>query len=669
MTFGENFPVLIANQGQAAVTISSITIGGKNASDFVMTNTCPIAPATLGIGASCDPGITFTPSAKGVRIAKLSVAVVGGATQTAVLVGQGLADVKALGFNVSDVSFAATALGLPPQSAPSALVVYTNTGTVPLTIKSVALTDQKNFSLSPLGCLSVLQPGEGCFVNVLFEPRSIGHHTATLVVSDDAPGGKQSLPVTGIATAATKTVQAYPPNLDFSSVVLANPQQLQVIVQNSGSESLVINNIKTTGPNAADYSIAANTCLPAPYTLAAGGQCSLQVQFIPAALGARVADLRIAYNASGSPQVVPLTGLGVAGNNSYSLCPPAVAFGVLSEGQSTQASVNVVNTGNMTLSAPSISIQGGSSDFQIATNYCSSDIAPGGLCPVSVSFTPTQTGLQTAVLVASETGTGQSVSASLAGSAVSAGVAVSATAPAFSPEPVGVISPSSFAYVSNISSSPITITGTALAGGAQADFLITQNGCAPGTVLAAGGQCAIQLTFTPSTDGARTAALSVSDSGDAAAIEIPVAGFGLTASRTVSLTPSPLDMGPVLVGGSATANPNIINTGTEAVEISHISIQGRDAADWTLTGTFCPLAPATLASGGSCYVTLQFAPLATGTRVARLQVRDDAAGTPQSIILTGFGTTNLAPPVSINPVAVNFNPQALGTSNLLPVSQ
>jgi hypothetical protein len=467
----------------------------------------------------------------------------------------------------------------------------------------------------------------------------------------------------GIGTAATKTLQVFPAGLDFGPLPIGNPLQVQVILQNIGSESFLINGEKITGQNAADYSIASNTCSPAPYSLASGAQCSFEIQFTPAAFGMRLANLVILDTASGSPHAVPLVGSGVAGNNAFAFNPSLINFGLVSEGQSLYNFANFVNTGNTTLPAPSVSIQGGSTDFQIADQGCNFDVPPGQSCEMVPSFAPTRTGLQTAVLVASETDLGQSVSATMVGSGVSSSAALSASAPALSSEPVGVTGPAGSATLQNVSSSSITITHTSLVGAASSDFAIVQNGCLPGTMLAAGAQCSVQLAFTPSANGSRIAALSVRYSGGTAAVEIPLAGIGLSASRTIAFSPASLDAGAQPVGSPVTVSESITNTGTEAMLINNVSIQGTNAADWALTGMNCPLAPATLAAGTGCAITLQFKPLAPGARLARLQVIDNAAGSPHSIQLAGFGSTSLVPPVSISPLVVTFYPQPLGSSS------
>jgi len=60
----------LANFGTASLMISGVTLAPG---DFAQTNTCPVSPATLAIGASCAFNITFTPTTTGLRVSSITV--------------------------------------------------------------------------------------------------------------------------------------------------------------------------------------------------------------------------------------------------------------------------------------------------------------------------------------------------------------------------------------------------------------------------------------------------------------------------------------------------------------------------------------------------------------------------------------------------------------------
>src|SRR5205814_8581928 len=75
-------------------------------------------------------------------------------------------------------------------------------------------------------------------------------------------------------------------------------------------------------------------------------------------------------------------------------------------------------------------------------------------------------------------------------------------------EPVGDTSASQVSTLTNRGELTLTITSIQLTGSNSSDFAASNN-C--GNSLAAGGSCQISVTFTPSANGTRTAAVDITD--------------------------------------------------------------------------------------------------------------------------------------------------------------
>lgn len=99
------------------------------------------------------------------------------------------------------------------------------------------------------------------------------------------------------------------------------------------------------------------------------------------------------------------------------------------------------------------------------------------------------------------------------------------------------------------------------------------------------------------------------------------------------------------------------NGGGVTLTISSIAISGTNAADFSKTTT----CGATLPAYSECTITVRFTPAALGARTATLSVSDDAAGSPQSVDLSGSGV-NSAPAVVFTPGSLMFGSQVIGTS-------
>jgi len=118
---------------------------------------------------------------------------------------------------------------------------------------------------------------------------------------------------TGPPPAPSATI--LPSTLTFSSENQAATSPVQSLtLTNSGNAALSITAISFAGPNSGDFR-QTNSC---GASLVAGGNCSIGVTFAPTATGPRSATLNISDNATGSPQLVNLTGTGV---------PPATPAG------------------------------------------------------------------------------------------------------------------------------------------------------------------------------------------------------------------------------------------------------------------------------------------------------------------------------------------------------
>jgi len=260
---------------------------------------------------------------------------------------------------------------------------------------------------------------------------------------------------------------------------------------------------------------------------------------------------------------------------------------------------------------------------------------------------------------------GKSVAVSAAGAGIPADAALSSEFITFPAELAGATVESQ-ASLYNSSSTPLTIDEFQLAGTNQQDFGISQNGCVPGATIDAASSCQFQVSFSPSAPGARIAEIDVGYNASGSPLTVPLIAMGLRPSQQISFVPASVNLGAVKVRESIQTSAQISNAGTEPVSITQLSLTGANPSDYAITGNGCPQAPATLAAGTSCYVFIQFTPSALGTRLAYLQVTDNAAGNPQNLSLVGFGGDSPATLV-VKPNPVIFNSEPLGSSTSVNV--
>ena len=98
-----------------------------------------------------------------------------------------------------------------------------------------------------------------------------------------------------------------PGSVDFGNQAVGTTSSAQTItLTNSGSASLTLDSITLTGSNGTDFA-QTNNC---GATVAAGSSCTITATFAPKVAAARSAAISISDNTPGSPQTVPLSGVG-----------------------------------------------------------------------------------------------------------------------------------------------------------------------------------------------------------------------------------------------------------------------------------------------------------------------------------------------------------------------
>src|SRR5208337_3630638 len=232
-----------------------------------------------------------------------------------------------------------------------------------------------------------------------------------------------------------------------------------------------------------------------------------------------------------------VVGIWVAcGGGGSSLPPPSAPIASLSEtslkfGQqgtgSTSAAQSVMlsNTGNASLSISSIALSGTNSGDFAQTNNCGTSVGAGANCTINVTFTPSATGSRGASLTITDNATGSPQTLSLTGTGVSApAVSLSPQSLNFGQENMGLTTAPQTATLSNTGNAPLSISSIALGGVSPAEFAQTNN-CGSG--VAAGANCAINVTFMPNGTGTWSASLSIADNASGAPQAVSLSGTGV----------------------------------------------------------------------------------------------------------------------------------------------
>jgi sugar lactone lactonase YvrE len=624
------------------------------------TSLCSFGLA-LAQSATCDVSVNFKPTTSGslngnvvltdnqlnVSNATQSIAVSGTANPVA-------APVATLSPN--PLAFSNTTLGSTTTALP---VTLSNTGNATLTgiSFSIAGTNPTDFATtSATTCGTTLAAGSSCIIYVTFTPASVASFSATLTVADNASGSPQTVTLTGAGTSVPTPQAALSPNpLAFPGTSVGTAAAtLPMTLSNPGSAALTITSISVTGTNASSFG-QSNNC---GASLAAGASCTITVTFTPASAGSLAAAISVVDNATGSPHTAALTGTGTAPETAFTsstLTFPSTLVGTSATTQSTTLS----NPGTAALTITSISVTGVNSSSFGESNNCGTSRASGASCTITVTFTPASAGGLSASVAVADNATGSPQTVALTGTGTAPQAVLSPNPLAFPSTLVGTAATALPMTLSNPGTAALTISSISVTGTNSSSFGQTNN-C--GTSLAVGASCTITVTFTPASAASLAASISVADnatgSPQAAAITgtgtaplIPQAVFG----------PASLTFPTTTINTSATPLPiTLSNPGNTPLIITSISVTGTNASSFGQSNN----CPASLAAGASCTITVTFAPASAATFNAAISVADNAAGSPQSAVISGIGSAGTyvvnssTPSVSIQPGAVaQFNIQ------------
>jgi hypothetical protein len=191
--------------------------------------------------------------------------------------------------DTSSIPFSAVIVG---ATGPETLVKLTNTGTVAVSLTSVALggTNANQFVLRN-ACGSSIAVGVTCDLGVSFKPTSTGNKTASLTITggNGAATTTVALTGTGISYVFTRT----PTSISFARTTVGTTSTATTVtVRNTSTGGLVLplttDSVALAGANPTQDTLVTNTCIS---PLAANATCTFSVAFKPTSTGSKPATM------------------------------------------------------------------------------------------------------------------------------------------------------------------------------------------------------------------------------------------------------------------------------------------------------------------------------------------------------------------------------------------
>lgn len=553
-TTSANAAVTLTNTGTVPLNITSIAFTGTHAGDFAQTNNCP---GSLAANANCTINTNFTPGATGARSANLTFTD-NAADSPENLEVSGIGTTPGSGTYFNDGFESGDFSQWTLRNSDSTGTAAVETSVVNSGAYAASLTNASGqyvylYTALPGG------PQPQTFTRFYFQYSSLAGGTMLALARNanggnvwemDYDGNRHGLDVyfwnsSGKTYSVISAQNVFSPNTWYSLEV----QDSEIT---SGHGEVWING---TSIGTVNTDLSTTT----PYD---------RLMLYDSAAGtAYFDDVKVADSYNG--QLAP--------SPTVNLNPRNVSFGKQVVGTtSASQTVTVKNTGTAALNISNIALTGTNAGDYAQTNNCPSTITIGASCTFTVTFSPSATGTRAAAITLTDNAVDSPQNIALTGTGYVPAPAVSLnpTKLSFGYQNVGTTSTAQTITLTNSGTATLNISNIALTGTHAGDYAQTNN--CPGT-LAINANCTINVTFSPSANGSRSASLTLTDNAADSPQNAALAGTGTTAGVYFSddFESGDFSQWNVASGntGQATVQTTVVHSGSYAADFTNTSGQ------------------------------------------------------------------------------------------------
>ncbi len=323
---GAQFTVLVSNtagsvtSGAATLTVNAVAVApsittqpasqtvtaGQSASFSVAaTGTAPLSYQWNRNGTAISGATSFsyttpvtTSSDNGAQFTVLVSNAAGSVTSSAATLTVNWAQISVV---PTSASFGNVVTGTTNTQT----IRLTNPGTANLTV-SQATVSGIGFSTSGLTLPLTLGPGQSTNFNVAFAPASVGSVSGSVSLVSNAPNSPLAISLNGTGVAATFLLGANPTSLGFGTVNVGGNSSLSATLTNNGNSNVTISSVTVSGTGFNASGVSAGS------TLTPNQSVTVNVAFAPTAAGSLIGSVTVVSNATNSPAIIALSGVGAA---------------------------------------------------------------------------------------------------------------------------------------------------------------------------------------------------------------------------------------------------------------------------------------------------------------------------------------------------------------------
>jgi hypothetical protein len=272
-----------------------------------------------------------------------------------------------------------------------------------------------------------------------------------------------------------------------------------IAVTSNGADPLEIQSVTLTGTDPGQFAIAAETCTArgAGNGLASGQTCTVSIVFNPTTTGPKSTTVTVATN---GPTLV--SGATTGTGRNLTLSATSLDFGNLAVGGVSETkTVTVTNPDTASYTLGTVSVPTG---YEKTADTCASQtIAASGTCTITLRFKPTSLGVKAGSITLQNFGPAP---VSVTGTATQTSTALTPAAHEFGLTNPGAESTAQTITLTNTGNEDLDVSLAALVGGDARHFTLSDDNCSD-TTLAASDECTVEVTFSPTSAGWKTASV------------------------------------------------------------------------------------------------------------------------------------------------------------------
>src|SRR5467141_3043192 len=411
---GAQFTVLVTNSvgsmtsGAAALTVSAAPVAPSITTQPVSQSVTAGQTASFGVAATGTGPLSYQWQKNGT--------VITGATSSSYTTPATATSDNGAQFTVLVSNTAGRVTSNAAALTVSAATVAPSITTQPVS-QSVTVGQTASFSVAAAGAAPLSYQWQKIGANIV-GATSASYTTSATMTSDSGSTFRAVVSNTaGTVTSAAATltvnaapapgIQVSPASINFANAVVGTTLSQVLIVTNTGTATLSITQVTASG------SAFAVSGFSLPLNVSAGQRATINVAFLPTAVGPVSGNISIASNAIGSPLAISLSGTGVASTFLLGANPTSLNFANVNVGSTSSLSVTLTNNGNSNVTISSVTVAG--AGFSATGVTPSTVLTPNQSIALNPAFTPTAAGSVTGSVSVLSNATNSPATISLSG--------------------------------------------------------------------------------------------------------------------------------------------------------------------------------------------------------------------------------------------------------------